>query len=141
MTHKRQLIREAIRGRLETIPALSGRCYSTRSKPTAMNELPAAIVYTLSETSEQISTCRTLMRTLTAAIEVRASATGALDNALDNLSEAIEQALAQDPRLGKRAVNSELTGTIVGLDGEGETRQAVATLTYSVKYQTDGNGN
>ncbi len=141
MTHKRQLIREAIRLRLEDIPELAGRCHSTRSRPTEARELPVAIIYTLSENAEQISVGRTLMRTLSAVIEIRASAAGAIDNALDDLSQVVERTMALDPTFGRKALNSALASTTVGLDGEGETRQAIATLTYNVRYQTDGNGN
>ena len=141
MTHKRQLIREAIRLRLEQIPALAGRCHSTRSRPVEARELPAAIIYTLNETSELANFDGTLARTLTGVVEIRASAAGAIDNALDDLSEEIERTLAVDPRFGGLVRLSFLTGTTIGIDGEGESRQAVATLSYELQYDTDAAGN
>jgi hypothetical protein len=120
---------------------LAGRVASTRTRPTDVSELPCAIVYTISETSDVFSVSGTLVRTLTAAVELRISAADAIDAALDMLCESVEQAIAASRRLGGKAINCVLTSTVVGLDGEGETRQALATLTYTVTYTTDGNGD
>jgi hypothetical protein len=141
MTHKRQRIREAVVTILSGIPGWEGRVHANRARPTEQAELPVALVYSLSEDSESISTGKTLMRRLSLAIELRTSVLLALDNALDDFAEAAEKAMAADPRLGRRAVDSTLVSTTIGLDGEGESRQAVATLTYTIQYQTDGNAN
>jgi hypothetical protein len=141
MTHKRQRIREAVVAALSAVPGWEGRVHANRARPTEQTELPVALVYSLSEDSEAISTSNTLMRRLSLVIELRTTVLLALDNALDDFAEAAEKAMAIDPRLGRKAINSTLVSTTIGLDGEGESRQAVATLTYTIQYQTDGNGN
>ncbi|HEY8359365.1 MAG TPA: hypothetical protein VIL30_18090 [Ramlibacter sp.] len=141
MTHKRQRIREAVVAVLSGIPDWQGRVFANRARPTEQKELPVTLVYSLAEESEAATIGRTLMRRLTIAIELRTSVLLALDDALDDFAEKAEQAMAADPRLGKRAIDSTLVSTTLGLDGEGDSRQAIATLTYSIKYQTDGNGN
>ena len=130
MTHKRQSIRVAI------ATAIGGE--ATRTRPTADTELPAKLVYTLREASGLVTVARSLERTLTAVVEIRASSTGAIDDALDALCETVEAAMAADPTFGRLAITSWLASTTIGLDGEGDTRQAVATLEYSVMYRTAG---
>ena len=141
MTHKRQAIRHAIAAQLETAPALLGRVVTTRARPTAPDELPVAIVYALTESSSKATIGGRLSRTLNVAVELRASSVGALDDTLDALSLAVEQAMATDRTFRKTVIDSSLTNTAIGLDGEGETKQAVATLTYTVLYQSDASGS
>lgn len=140
MTHKRQSIREAIAAQLQATPTLLGRVVKTRSRPTMPDELPLAIVYTLSESSDQATIAGDLTRTLSVMIEVRASSVGAMDDTLDALCAVVEQSMAADQTFGRLARNSFLSGTSIGLDGEGDSRQAVATLTYTVLYDTDAAG-
>lgn len=141
MTHKRQRIREAVVAILEAIPEWQGRVFPNRTRPTEAAELPVALVYSLNEDTDVVTMGGTLQRSLTLSIEIRASASGAIDNVLDDLAQKAEKAIAADPRLGRRAIHSRLSGTTLGLDGEGESRQAVLTLTYIIQYQTDGAGN
>lgn len=141
MTHKRKRIRDAVVSMLEAIPGWNGRVFANRARPTEAAELPVVLVYSLTEDSNEISTGGTLLRDLTIAVELRAAVTLSLDDTLDGMAGNVEVAMAADRRLGKRAVTSRLTGTTIGLDGEGESRQAVATLTYVVQYQTDGSAN
>lgn len=141
MKHKRQLIREAIRDLLGKDPVLKGRVTTTRTRPTETAELPVVIIYGLQETSERSTINRTLTRTLTIAIEIRASSAGALDDTLDGLCRTVERTMASNPVLSGLAIDSGLGGTDIGLDGDGEARQALATLRYAVLYQTDASGN
>lgn len=141
MRHKRQAIREAVRDLLNTHPVLKARVTTNRTRPTETTELPVVIVYTLQETSERTTTARTLTRTLTIAIEIRASSAGSLDDVLDDLCRTVERTMASNPVLSGLAIDSGLGGTDIGLDGEGEARQALATLRYAVLYQTDASGN
>lgn len=136
MTHKRQAIRTAIVAALGTMPALTGRTFATRARPTEASELPVALVYTLNEESDLANAGYDLTRNLNAVVEVRAAAAANLDDALDALCADVETAINTDPRLGGLATLAFLTGTSIGLDGEGDGRQAVATLTYRVRYET-----
>lgn len=141
MTHKRQLIREAVVSRLGEVPGWAGRVFANRSRPTEVAELPVALVYTVSEESELANMAGGLSRTLTINIELRVSALSALNAALDALAEAAEAALSVDQTFGRLVFLSFLRGTTIGIDGEGEARQAIATLNYEFRYETDGAGN
>ena len=106
-----------------------------------MGELPARSVYTVSEDSEIANMAGDLSRTLTLSIELRATATLGLDDALDADCEAVEAAMRADQTFGRLVFLSFLRGTTIGIDGEGEARQAVATLSYEFRYETDAAGN
>lgn len=137
MPHPRQTIRDAIKAILNATPGFEGRVDTTRSRPTSTSELPCIIIYTLQETSGRSSTGGGLLRTLNVGIEIRTASSGEIDDALDDLALVVERAMLADPRLGGLAIDTYLTATAVGLDGEGESRQAVATLSYTVLYGTD----
>lgn len=140
MTHKRQRIREAVVGMLETAPGWEGRVFATRARPTEAAELPVVLVYTTAEQSELATMGYDLSRTLTLVLELRSSAVGALDAALDNMAEAAEAIMASDPRFGGLATFSFLRETVIGIDGEGDARQSLASLTYEIRYETDPSG-
>lgn len=138
--HKRKLIRDAIAAALSAAPGLASRVATNRTRPTEAKELPVVLVYTLQEAAERIDLRRTLSRTLTIGIEARTGASGNLDDALDDLCRTIERAMAADPKFAGKALDSALSETSIGLDGDGETRQAIATMTYTVVYLTDAMG-
>ncbi len=141
MSHKRKAIRHALRDALDQHPQLTGRVFTTRARPTEQKELPVIIVYGLDEESERTSYQGSLQRNLAVAVEIRASAVGALDDALDDLCSVVESVVADSRRLSGLAMDTVLTTTSIGIDGEGEARQALATLRYNVRYQTDAAGN
>lgn len=141
MTHMRQIIRDTIVARLQHgVPPLAGRVFANRSRPTDPGELPVALVYALSERSQAATIKGALLRNLTVVVEIRARLSDGSDDFLDDLCRAVEIAIALDPRVGGAALYSELSSTAIGLDGEGETRQMIASLSYSVQYQTDPAG-
>lgn len=140
MTHKRQRIREAIVTALAAAPVFSGRVFASRARPTETAELPVALVYTVTEESDIANMAFGLSRTLTVNIELRVSAVSSLDNMLDGYCEAAEAAMNADPTFGRLVFVSFLRGTTIGIDGEGEARQAVATLNYEFRYETDAIG-
>jgi hypothetical protein len=140
MAHKRQAIREAIVAILNGVPALTGKVFANRARPTEINELPVALVYTVAEESDLANIGVGLSRTLTVAIELRAKAVGALDDVLDGLCELVEASMSAEPTLGQLAFLSFLRSTAIGIDGEGEARQALATLNYELRYETDPAG-
>lgn len=141
MTHKRQVLRETIVSILDAIPGWGGRVFANRTRPTEATELPVVLVYTVNEDATMANVGGTLRRRLSVAIELRVSASSSLDNALDDLAQKAEVAMAADSKLKRKALYSALTGSTMGLDGEGDSRQALMTLTYDVQYQTDAAGN
>lgn len=140
--HKRQIIRDAIVALLKLgIPALDGRVYPNRARPTEMTELPVALVYSLSETAQNFTIDGYQYRDLNVIIEIRARLGIGSDDLIDDLCLAAERAIAADPRLGGVANLVDIASTQIGLDGEGETRQMVASLSYTIQYETGPTGD
>jgi len=139
MTHKRQLIRQRMAQTVGTVAAFAGRVSTNRARPVDVAELPLATIYTTSESAEPANAALDLTRILDAVVEIRAAGED-LDDRLDQLSQAVESALAGDMRLGGLATYIQLTSTAIGLDRESQTRQAIAMLTYSVRYETSPAG-
>lgn len=135
MTHRRQQIREAIAEALGAHATLTGRVFATRVHPTPDADLPVVLVYMLAESSELENLNRNLRRDADAQIEIRVAATDGMDDALDDLCEIVEAVMEATPQFGGLVVNSWLTGTQIGIDGEGDFRQGVGTLTYRVQYR------
>lgn len=128
MASKRKSIRQFV------ATAIGG--VATRLRPTQENELPAKLVYTVSETGTHLTIGRTLERQLTLTVEIRVAALSSGDDLIDDLCEGVEAAIEADPRLGGHAVNSVLRSTVIGFDAEAQTPQIVASLEYLVTYVT-----
>lgn len=142
MTHKRQIIRHAIGTLLKQhAPAFDGKVYLNRSRPTEMTELPVALVYSLSETAANFTIDGYQHRGLTVIVEIRVRLVTGSDDLIDALCLEVEQAIALDPRLGGVANLVDIASTQIGIDGDGETRQMLASLTYTVQYETGPTGD
>lgn len=141
MTHKRQRVRDAVVAKLASIEGWNGRVFANRARPTEPSELPVALVYTVAEESELANMAMGMSRTLTLNIELRVTAGSDLDDVLDDYCEAFEATMNDAPNFGGLVFVSFLRGTTIGLDGEGEARQAVGTLNYEFRYETDAAGN
>lgn len=132
--HVRQAIRQAIAAALTT--ALDPVPVSTmRTRPIQEDEQVIALVYAMDEASERITVGGTRERRLRVVVDIRARANEGLDDELDALCVLAEQALDADPTFGRLALDSDLTGTEIGLVGEGDETMGSARLTYSVKYR------
>jgi hypothetical protein len=136
VTHPRQQIRDAAIALLDAVPGLTGRVEGMRTRATVDDELPVVLVYSTRETSTRETVKRGLMRVATLAIEIRVKAAGDIGAAVDALCAEVEAAMESDPGLSRKARDSVLAATTIGLDGEGDHRQAVATLEYQVTYRT-----
>ncbi|MGF7160129.1 hypothetical protein FHS85_001752 [Rhodoligotrophos appendicifer] len=136
MTHRRQEIRAAVVEILKAAVPHGCAVVRTRTRPTQANELPTVLVYMIRETSETSTLRGRLDRTASLLIEIRCAATVDLDDRIDALCEIVEGAMAAVGSFGRLALHSFLASTNIGLDGEGESRQGVAILEYSVTYRT-----
>lgn len=138
--HPRAQIRAAVVEALEGVDELSA-AVSARLHAFPTDRLPAAAVYTLRETSARDTIPSRLRRSLDLVVDLHLTATADLDDAADALCLAVEAALAADPTFGRRALESFLRETTVGLSGEGENRVGLARLTYTVTYRTTPAGS
>lgn len=140
MPHVRELIRDAAVSALAGIAG--GRIYASRAYNVQQGELPALLVYTLSERSDAIrlsmAGARRLQRTLDLAVEVYASG-ASVDDALDALCVEVEEAMHASAAAGGLAALIEdmtLSATQVGLAGDGNRSVGVAQLRYTIEYHT-----
>jgi hypothetical protein len=136
MTHKRQLIREAIAAEVDTVLSLTGRVFMTRTRRTAQSEMPVALIYTNEENSQQDVNDPRLLRDLSVFLELHIAKVEGIDETLDGLCEPVEAVIAANPRLGGLALNTVLARTRMGYDGEGDEKHGVAILTFEVMYRT-----
>lgn len=104
-------------------------------------ELPAAAVYTMSEPAGRANVKRDLQRELVLFIDIHLQAGADLDDGADAYALEIEAALAASPKLGGLCLDSWLTKTTIGLNGEGERRTGLCRLEYKVVYRTTAAGS
>lgn len=136
MKHVRQKIREAVATALD---GLSPTIYRSRVYPVVT--LPAISIYANGERSESenkvINTPRRYTRRLSLVVEVVVEAVTGFDNLVDDYCAQIESAMADDVTLSGYAVDSEMSGTVLMMDG-GDTPTAKASITYDIWYRTTG---
>jgi hypothetical protein len=139
--HQRQLIREAVRACLMDRTDAAERVLTTRVIPLeSFGVLPLIAIYTRSETVDQESQStapRRLTRTLQLAVEAYVTATEDVDGSLDEIARTIEKLMAVDPALGGACCDSILAGTEMSFDSTGEQDVGIATLTFTVNYETE----
>lgn len=140
--HKRQIIRDAIVALIkQRVPAFDGKVHPNRARPTEVAELPVALVYSLSEVARAFTIDGYQHRDLTVVVEIRVRLGVGSDDLVDDLCLAVERAIAIDPRLGGVVTLVDLASTQIGLDGDGETRQMIASLSYTIQYETGPAGD
>lgn len=139
MTHIRTQIRQEVVNLLKGNTVAGNKVYGSRIRP--LDNLPAIAVFTLNEEAETvtISYPRTQSRNLNLAVEIYVKANTGFDDEADALAAEVEALLAADTSLGGLAKDIKLVATGLLFSGEGEKPAAIATLTYSVLYQTKEN--
>lgn len=141
--HQRQEIREAVIAMLTKVvggkyPTAAGsRVFAMRMNKLAETQLPAIIVYTLSEDAAQFNEApRELKRTCKLAIEAAIIADSKAEDLLDQLAEQIEAVMAADVTLKKKAAASILTATESEIFSDGKQDIGAVRLDYEVEYYT-----
>ena len=141
MTHVRQQIRERVGTVVTGLSTTGSNVFQSRVYPLQDVNLPALLVYSTTEDSEAdvIGTALSTNRIVNIVIEGYVKATTDFDDTVDTICEEVETALANDRTLNGLAKFSQLTGTEINYNGEGETPVGVVTLTYQVQYRTATN--
>jgi len=141
MTHVRQQIRERVGTVVTGLSTTGSNVFQSRVYPLQDSNLPALLVYSTTEDSEAdvIGTALSTNRIVNIVIEGYVKATTDFDDTVDTICEEVETALANDRTLNGLAKFSQLTGTEINYNGEGETPVGVVTLTYQVQYRTATN--
>jgi len=101
--------------------------------------LPAIIIYTTTESSEEVafSSKRVQDRVLSVEVQGFVRAISNFDDTLDLIAKEVEVAILDDPTLGGLAINTELTNTQADYSGEGEQPVGTIRLTFDVQYRTE----
>lgn len=138
MAHMNQQIRDRVADIIGALPFFSGRVYKMRSYALDDAKLPAAVVYTNSQTSSLVSIgFRTLQGSLNLTVDIHIKGSSAtIVNEIDDACVLIEDAIGSDFSLNGLVKSCVLTETDVDINVEGEKPTASARLSYVAEYVT-----
>jgi hypothetical protein len=138
MSHVRQQIREQVATTVTGLSTTGSNVFQSRVYPLQDANLPALLVYSISEDSNADVMGSTLVaqRDLNIVIEGYVKATTDFDDTVDTICAQVEAAMGADRTLNNLAKFSQLVSTEINYNGEGESPVGVVTLTYAVQYRT-----
>ena len=140
MSHKRQIIRDAIINQLKDNTDDGSNIYGNRAKPLFDQFLPAILVYSkqenILEDQYNIDGYAALKRDLEIAIEAVIIASDEFDQKLDDIASQIESALDGFEIETRKADLIKLKSTEIDYSIEGSKIYGAVRLTYSVIYRT-----
>lgn len=139
MAHVRKTIREYFGTQLTGLTTTGSNVFESRVYPMQSAKLPAIIIYTTTESSEEVafSSKRVQNRVLSVEVQGFVRAISNFDDTLDLIAKEVEVAILDDPTLGGLAINTELTNTQADYSGEGEQPVGTIRLTFDVQYRTE----
>lgn len=141
MSHKRQIIRDAIINQLKDKTDVRNNIYGNRAKPLFDQFLPAILVYSkqenILEDQFNIDGYTPLKRDLEIAIEAVILGGDEFDQKLDNIAEQIESALDGFEIETRKADLIKLKSTEIDYSIEGSKIYGAVRLTYSVIYRSE----
>ena len=141
MSHKRQIIRDAIINQLKDKTDAGSNVYGNRAKPLFDQSIPAILVYSkqenILEDQYNIDGYAPLKRDLEIAIEAVIIASDEFDQKLDDIASQIESALDGFEIETRKADLIKLKSTEIDYSIEGSKIYGAVRLTYSVIYRTE----
>jgi hypothetical protein len=141
MSHKRQIIRDAIINQLKDKTDAGGSIYGNRVKPLFDQFLPAILVYSkqenILEDQYNIDGYAPLKRELEIAIEAVILGGDEFDQKLETIADQIESALDGFEIETRKADLIKLKSTEIDYSIEGSKIYGAVRLTYSVIYRTE----
>jgi len=138
MSHVRKQIRDYFAVSLNGLTTTGSKVYASRVYPLQSENLPAVLVYTTSEDSDEaaFSKQRVQNRVVDVMVEGYVKAVTGFDDTLDQIAREVEEALLDDPTCGGLSQNMVLTSTETEYSGEGETPVGTIRMTFQVNYRT-----
>ena len=140
MSHKRQIIRDAIINQLKDKTDAGSNIYGNRAKPLFDQSIPAILVYSkqenILEDQYNIDGYAPLKRELEIAIEAVIIASDEFDQKLDDIASQIESALDGFEIETRKADLIKLKSTEIDYSIESSKIYGAVRLTYSVIYRT-----
>lgn len=139
MAHVRKTIREYFGTQLTGLTTTGANAFESRVYPMQSAKLPAILIYTTTESSEEqaFSSKRVQNRLLSVEVQGFVRAISNFDDTLDLIAKEVEVAILDDPTLGGLAINTELTSTQADYSGDGEQPVGTIRLTFDVQYRTE----
>lgn len=139
MAHIRKQIREYFGTQLTGLTTTGANVFESRVYPMQSAKLPALLIYTTSEASEEssFSKKRVMDRTVNVQVEGFVRTIANFDDTLDLIAEEVEIALLDDPTLGGLAINTVLASTEATYSGDSEQPVGTIILTFEVHYRTE----
>lgn len=138
MSHINNQIRDRIATIIGALPFFSGRVHKMRSYALDDEKLPAAIIYTNSQ-SNSLATIgtKTSMGSLELYVEIFIKGSSStIINQIDDACVLIEDAIGSDFQLSGLVKSCILSQSDVDINVEGEKPVANARLSYAVQYVT-----
>ncbi len=139
-THIRTQIRNQVVSDLTGLTTTGNNVFASRMHRLASTDLPALLVYTLSEESgvDSMSSPRGLFRELDLAVEAIVEDNDATDDDLDTICKEVEAALGASTLSGL-AKDVFLSSTDIEFDGEKAKKYGSARMSWRIEYRTPEN--
>lgn len=141
--HVRQKIRNKFTALLKEIPAFNNNVYESRVHQLVSDDMPAALVYSESETIEPATKGNRpaiQKRFVETAVYAFAKAEDKVENSLDALTEMIESKICSDPTLGGLVFQTSLLNTVLQIDSEPNSPIGAARMSFmSIVHTQSGN--
>jgi hypothetical protein len=137
MAHVRKQIRDALATAVTGLSTTGANVYTSRVYPISSASLPALLVYTKDESSEYetITKPRTILRTLSAVIDIYVKGNTTYDDTIDTIAAEVETALT-DVTLSGLAKDLMITGFTTEFSGDPDQPVGTATLSIDIEYVT-----
>ena len=138
MSHVRQQIRERIAANVTGLTTTGSNVFASRVYNISTSELPALLVYAISESSERDSflSSNGLERVVDILVEGYATTSANLDSVLDTIAAEVETAVAGDPTCNGLCKDIFLSNTDVDLTPDGQKPVGSIKLTFQCTYRT-----
>lgn len=139
MAHVRKQIRDYFLTQLTGLDTTGSNAFASRIYTLDNAKLPALIVYTNSESSNDTSFGfkKVQERRLEVVVEAYVRALTTFDDDIDQICEEVEEAILDAPQLGGLAILTELQSTEANYSGEAEQPIATVRLSFEVTYRTE----
>lgn len=138
MSHVRKQIRDYFAVSLNNLTTTGSNVFASRVYPLQSESLPAVLVYTTNEDSDEVafSKQRVQNRIVDVMVEGYVKAITNFDDTLDQIAREVEEALLDDPTCGGLSQNMILSSTETEYSGDGEAPVGTIRMTFQVNYRT-----
>ncbi|WP_417904524.1 hypothetical protein [Candidatus Tisiphia endosymbiont of Micropterix aruncella] len=138
MLHARTSIRQTFVDILKGKTAAKDKVYDSRLYSMNDSTLPGIIIFSSQEeiVTSTISPPRCQNRTARITVECYAKATTSVNIIVDNMTAEVESLVLNNPELKKLCKDCRLESTDINLNSDGDQPVAVASLVFTVIYQT-----